>query len=147
MANLEKCFTARYVEVYIWVLILWKTHKGAHSNHIRQTKLKKTPQKWRKLANLRNIWNIKGYFGKTFSLKSTKIYMIRKTTLTAFHRYLFHENILFTSEVTALLETAYSHWSTIFWNFITKIAKVHLWIGVYSWACVRGDVKPYVLWN
>ena len=31
-----RSFSGKYVEVYIVVLILWKTHKGAHSNHIRQ---------------------------------------------------------------------------------------------------------------
>ena len=36
LANLEKRFSGKHVEVYISVLILWKTHKGAHSNHIRQ---------------------------------------------------------------------------------------------------------------
>ena len=31
-----KRFSGKYVEVYISVLMLWKTHQGAHSNHIRQ---------------------------------------------------------------------------------------------------------------
>ena len=103
LANLEKSFSGKYVEVYILVLILWKTHKGAHSNHIRQKKFKKTLQKWWKLSNFHNIWNIKAYFGKTFSLKYIKVYMIRKTILSAFHCFLFHKNIPNTFEVIALL--------------------------------------------
>ena len=62
-----------------------------------------------KITNLHNIWNIKAYNGKTFSLKYIKVDMIRKTILPAFHCFLFHENILFTSEVIALLVTVYSH--------------------------------------
>ena len=42
LANLEKRLSGKYVEVYITVLILWKTHKAAHSNHSRQKKFKKT---------------------------------------------------------------------------------------------------------
>ena len=103
LANLEKIFSGKYVEVYILVLILWKTHKGAHSNHIRQKKFKKTLQKWWKLSNFHNIWNIKAYFGKTFSLKYIKVYMIRKTILSAFHCFLFHKNIPITFDVIALL--------------------------------------------
>ena len=103
LANLEKRFSGKYVEVYILVLILWKTHKGAHSNHIRQKKLKKIPPKWWKLPNFHNIWNIKAYFWKTFSLKYIKVYMIRKTILSAFHCFLFHKNIPNTFEVIALL--------------------------------------------
>ena len=103
LANLEKSFSGKYIEVYTSVLILWKTHKGAHSNHIRQKKFKKTLQKWWKLSNFHNIWNIKAYFGKTFSLKYIKVYMIRKTILSAFHCFLFHKNIPNTFEVIALL--------------------------------------------
>ena len=117
LANLEKSFSGKYVEVYILVLILWKTHKGAHSNHIRQKKFKKTLQKWWKLSNFHNIWNIKAYFGKTFSLKYIKVYIIRKTILSAFYCFLCHENILFTSEVIALLVAAYIIHRQIFCHF------------------------------
>ena len=71
-------------------------------------KLKKTSPKLPKLPNFRNVWNIKAYFGKTFSLKYIKVYIIRKTILLGFHCFLFHENILFASEVIALLVTVYS---------------------------------------
>ena len=43
LANLEKSFSGKYVEVYILVLILWKTNKGSHSNHIRQKKMNPLP--------------------------------------------------------------------------------------------------------
>ena len=72
----------------------------------------------KKLQNFRNIWNIKAYFGKTFSLKYIKVYIIRKTILSAFHCFLFHENILFTSEVIAFLVTAYSIVRLIFGHFL-----------------------------
>ena len=120
LANLEKSFSGKYVEVYISVLILWKTHKGAHSNHIRQKKFKKTLQKWWKLSNFHNIWNIKAYFGKTFSLKYIKVYMIRKTILSAFHCFLFHKNIPNTFEVIALLLKT----NIIFGNFLVNICPV-----------------------
>ena len=103
LANLEKSFSGKYVEVYISVLILWKTRKRVHSNHIRQKNFKKTPPKWRKLPNFRNIRNIKAYFGETFSVKYIKVYMIRKIILSAFHCFLFHKNILNTFDVIALL--------------------------------------------
>ena len=61
-----------------------------------------------KLPNFHNVWNIKAYFGKTFSLKYIKVYIIRKTILLGFHYFLFHGNIPFASEVIALLVTAYS---------------------------------------
>ena len=32
LANVEKNFPGKHVEVYISVLILWKTHKGAQKN-------------------------------------------------------------------------------------------------------------------
>ena len=120
LANLEKSFSRKYVEVYILVLILWKTHKGAHSNHIRQKKFKKTLQKWWKLSNFHNIWNIKAYFGKTFSLKYIKVYMIRKTILSAFHCFLFHKNIPNTFEVIALLLKI----NIIFCNFLVNFCHV-----------------------
>ena len=50
-----------------------------------------------------------GLFWETFSLKYIKVNMTRKTILSAFHCFLFYENIVFTSEVIALLVTAYSH--------------------------------------
>ena len=108
-----RSFSGKYVEVYIVVLILWKTHKGAHSNHIRQKKFKKPPQIWRKLPNFRNIWSIKAYFGKTFSL-------IRKTILSAFDCFLFHKNIPITFEVIALLLKA----NIIFGNFSVNFCPV-----------------------
>ena len=115
-----KHWDGKYVEVYISVLILWKTHKGAHSNHIRQKKFKKTLQKWWKLSNFHNIWNIKAYFGKTFSLKYIKVYMIRKTILSAFHCFLFHKNIPNTFEVIALLLKT----NIIFGNFLVNFCSV-----------------------
>ena len=120
LANLEKSFSGKYVEVYILVLILWKIHEGAHSNHIRQKKFKKTPQKWWKLPNFHNIWNIKAYFGKTISLKYIKVYMIRKTILSAFHCFLFHKNIPNTFEVIALLLKI----NIIFCNFLVNFCHV-----------------------
>ena len=65
--------------------------------------MKKTSLKWQKLPNFRNVWNIKAYFGKTFSLKYTEVDIIRKTILLGFHCFLFDENILFASEVIGLL--------------------------------------------
>ena len=125
LANLEKSFSGKYVEVYISVLILWKTHKGAYSNHIRQKKIQENPpKKWGKLPNFCNIWNIKAYFGKTFSLKYTKVYIIRKTILLGFHCFLFHENILFASEVIALLVTVYSIDRQIFGHFLPPLAQI-----------------------
>ena len=106
-ANLGKNFSAKYIEVYILVLILSKTNRGVYSNHIRHNKIeKKTSLKWQKLPSFCNVWNIKAYFGKTFPLKYIKVYIIRKTILLGFHCFFFHENILFASEVIALLVTA-----------------------------------------
>ena len=115
LANLEKSFSGKYVEVYI--SILWKTHKGAHSNHIRQKEFKKKTPKWWKLPNFGYIWNIKAYFGKTFSLKYIKVYMIRKTILSAFHCFLFHKNIPITIEVIALLLKTNIFFSNFLVNF------------------------------
>ena len=123
-ANLGKNFSAKYTEVYILVPILWKTNKGVHSKHFRQKKLKKTSLKWRKLPNFRNVWNIKAYFRKTFSLKSIKVYIIRKTILLGFHCFFFHENVLFTSEVIALLVTAYTIDRQIFGHFLPPLAQI-----------------------
>ena len=39
-----------------------------------------------------NVWNIKAYFGKTFSIRYTKVYIIRKTILLAFPCFLFHHH-------------------------------------------------------
>ena len=41
--KLEKSFSGKYIEVYISILILWKTHEGAYSNHIRQNKFNPPP--------------------------------------------------------------------------------------------------------
>ena len=71
-----------------------------------------------KLPNFHNVWNIKAYFGKTFSLKYIKVYIIRKKILLNFHCFLFHENVLFASEVIALLVTAYSTDQQIFGHFL-----------------------------
>ena len=61
-----------------------------------------------KLPNFHNVWNIKAYFGKTFSLKYIKVYIIRKAISLGYHCFLFNENIPFASEVIALLVTVYS---------------------------------------
>ena len=37
----KKTFSEKYMEVYVLVLLLWKTCKGTHSNHIRLKKMKK----------------------------------------------------------------------------------------------------------
>ena len=57
----RKIFCVKYIEVHIFVLILWKICKGVHSNYIRQKKLKKTSLKLQKLPNFHNIWNIKAH--------------------------------------------------------------------------------------
>ena len=54
-----------------------------------------------------NIWNIKTYFEKNFSVRYIKVYSIRKTMLSPFHYFLFHENILYASEVIKLLAKVY----------------------------------------
>ena len=130
-ANLGKDFSAKHIQVYIYwffdiliILILWETNRGVHSNHIRQKKFKKTSLKWQKLPNFRNIWKIKAYFGKTFSLKYIKVYIIRKTILLGFHCAQFHENILFASGVIALLVTAYSIDWQIFGHFLPPLAQI-----------------------
>ena len=121
--NLGKDLSVKYIEVYLLVLILSKTYKGLHSNHIRQKKLKKTSLKRQKLPNFCNIRNIKTYFEKTFSWKYIKI-IIRKTVLSGFHCFLFHENILFASKVIALLVTACSIDQQIFGQFLPPLAQI-----------------------
>ena len=87
--------------------------------------MKKTSLKWQKLPNFRNVWNIKAYFGKTFSLKYTKVYnIIRKTILLGFLSFLFHENILFASEVIGSLVTVYSSDWQIFGHFLPPLAEI-----------------------
>ena len=102
----RKKFFAKYTEGYILVLILWKTNRGVHST--TDKKIEENLPKMTKityLPNFRNVWNIKANFGKTFSLKYTKVYIIRNTILLGFHCFSFHENILFASEVIGLLVT------------------------------------------
>ena len=61
------------------------------------------------------MFGISGIFWKTFSLKYTKVYIIRKTILLGFHCFLFHENILFASEVIGLLFSV-NFWSSCFFR-------------------------------
>ena len=96
-ANLGKNFSTKYTEVYILVLILWKANRGVHSTTLDKKKIEENLPKMTKLPNFCNVWNIKAHFGKTFSLKYTKVYIIRETILLGFHCFLFHENILFAS--------------------------------------------------
>ena len=49
--------------------------------------------------------------GKTFSVKCIKLCIISKAILSVFHCFLFHENILYISEVIALLVKAYHAYS------------------------------------
>ena len=85
------------------------------------------------------------YPGKTFSAKYIKLYFIKKTILSAFvvvFCLFFHKNILYTSEVIALLLTAYIIHQQIFspslkptftlsgtsvsaWNWLVLVAKYH----------------------
>ena len=44
-----------------------KNYKGGRSNHISQKKLKKIPKNDGNCQNSK-FWNIKAYFGKTFSV-------------------------------------------------------------------------------
>ena len=67
LANLEKSFSGKYVEVYISVLILWKTHKGAYSNHIRQKKIQENPPKSEENYQISVIFGISRHIlGKHF---------------------------------------------------------------------------------
>ena len=50
LANVEKNFPGKHVEVYISVLILWKTHKGTQKN-------------WRKLPKNDKNYQISVIFG------------------------------------------------------------------------------------
>ena len=63
------------------------------------------------------MFGISGIFWKTFSLKYTKVYIIRKTILLGFHCFLFHENILFASEVIGLLFSV-DFWSSYYFQSI-----------------------------
>ena len=78
-------------------------------------------------TNYQNIWNIKAYFGKLFSVKYIKYikgYIIRKAILSAFNCFLFHESILHTSEVVELLVTAYIIHQQIFDRFLPPSAQI-----------------------
>ena len=84
------------------------------------------------------------YPGKTFSAKYIRLYFIKKTILSAFGFFclFFHKNILYTSEVSALLLTAYIIHQQIFstslkptltlsgtsvsaWKWLVLVAKYH----------------------
>ena len=67
-------------------------------------KIEENPKNSQKLSNFQNIWNIKAYFGKTFS------FSVKYRCKSIYHQKgnfislsLFHENILYTSEVIALI--------------------------------------------
>ena len=57
------------------------------------------------------MWNIKAYFGKGFSL-------------SAFHCFLFHKNILYTFKVIGLLLTAHIIHRQIFVHFFSHLAEI-----------------------
>ena len=121
-ANLGKNFSAKYTEVYVLVLILWKTNKGVHSKHFRQKKLKKTSLKWRTLPNFRNVWNIKAYFRKTFSLKSIKVYIIKKTILLGFHCFFLSWEYIIYFWSSCIISDRIYHWSANFWSFFASFS-------------------------
>ena len=75
-------------------------------------------------TNYQNIWNMKAYFGKLFSVKYIKGYIIRKAILSAFHCFVFHESILRTSEVVELLVTAYIIHQQIFDRFLHLLVQI-----------------------
>ena len=122
LANLGKNFSAKYIEVYILVLILWKTYKRVHSNHIRQKQLKKTSLKWRKLPSFYNTWNIKVYFGKTFSLKYIKVSIIKKSILSAFHCFLISWEYTVYFWSYCIISDSISHWSAKFRSFFVSFS-------------------------
>ena len=61
-------------------------------------------------------------FGENKYIKYIKVYINFKATLSAFHCFLFHNNIPNTFEVIALLEKA----DTIFGNFSVNFCLVYL---------------------
>ena len=63
------------------------------------------------------------YFGKKFTLNNIKVYIIRKTVLSAFIS-LIYKNILFTSEVIALLVRAYIVHLQIFGHFSPPLSQI-----------------------
>ena len=109
--------------------------------------MKKTSLKWQKLPNFRNVWNIKAYFAKTFSLKYTEVDIIRKTILLDFHCFLFDENILFASEVIGLLfsvnfRSSY-YFRSIFASFSPDIQPNATFLTETTAICFNSLKKPY----
>ena len=62
-------------------------------NPFQQEQTKENLQKWWKLPNFQNIWNIEASVGNVFSVKYIKVYIIRKAILSAC------QYILYTPEV------------------------------------------------
>ena len=71
----RKTVSEKYMEVSILVLFLWKTCKGAHSNHIRLKNWRKT-QKMMNITKFPKYLEYQGIFWETFSLKYIKAYVI-----------------------------------------------------------------------
>ena len=96
-------------------------------------KIEGNPKKWWwKLPNFQNIWNIKANFYNKNSQKYIKIYINKKTVLSAFHCFLFHKKIMCTSYVIALLLTPHMNYQNIFSQFFPHLAQIFNQIKLFS---------------
>ena len=96
--------------------------------------------------NFWNIWNIKTYFGKMFSVEYVKVYIIGKIILSDFHCFLFHESILYTSEVITLLVTAYIIHQQGFGHFLPPFSEVsRVFLGKTSTYIKSTKAAPWLL--
>ena len=89
-----------------------------------QKKLKKLPQKWQKLPNLCNIWNIMAYFGKIFSLKfvNKSIYWQKDNFISFSIVFVFYKNIVYFWTYYCIIRLgarggSIYHSSANFWSF------------------------------
>ena len=60
---------------------------------------------------------------KKYCPKYMKIYIRRKTNLSAFHCFLFHKKVMYTSQVIALLLTPYMNYRQVFGQFLPHLAQ------------------------
>ena len=79
--NLGKTFSAKYINVYHLVLVLWKTYKGAPTT---DKKIEENPPKWWKLPNFCNILEYQGIFWGNVFLKVHKSIHHQKENFISF---------------------------------------------------------------
>ena len=91
--------------------------------------MKKTPKKWPKWPNFKDIWSIKAKFWEKNYVKYIKVYISWKTILSAFHCFLFHKNIPNTFEVIALLLKTNNFWQ-FFGQFLPHLVQIfnQIWL-------------------